>query len=186
LRARHARNLEHRRAAGRLGFDFDFLVVQFACAQFPAEGIARSGTGVGADQCIEHTILSGLLRTRLHIFTLAFAGLHDCDLDEVAHDLLNIAADITDLGELRGLNLDERRIRQPGEPPRDLGLADTGRPDHQDVLGQYFLAQRSGELLPPPTVTQRDGNRALGVALSDNEAVEFGNDFAGREVCHGS
>ena len=26
---------------------------------------------------------------------------------------------------------------------------------------------------------------ALGVGLSDNEAVEFGNDFAGREVGHG-
>jgi len=33
-------------------------------------------------------------------------------------------------------------------------------------------------------IAQRDGNRAFGVGLADDEAVEFGNDFAGREVGH--
>ena len=41
------------------------------------------------------------------------------------------------------------------------------------------------ELQPPPAVAQRDRDRALGVGLADDEAVEFGNDFAGREVGHG-
>ena len=53
---------------------------------------------------------------------------------------------------------------------------------HQDVLGQHFLAQFVVELQPAPAVAQRDGDRALGVVLADDEAVEFGNDFAGGEV----
>ncbi len=57
-------------------------------------------------------------------------------LDQVADDLLDVAADIADLGELGRLDLDEGRLRQLGQAPRNLGLADAGRPDHQDVLGR--------------------------------------------------
>ena len=109
----------------------------------------------------------------------------DRDLDQVADDLLDVAADIADLGEFGGLDLDERRAGELRQPPRDLGLADAGRPDHQDVFRQHFLAQQAGELQPPPAVAQRDGDRALGVGLADDEAVEFGNDFTGGEVGHG-
>ena len=35
------------------------------------------------------------------------------------------------------------------------------------------------ELLAPPAVAQCDGDRALGVILADDVAVEFGNNFAG-------
>jgi len=62
----------------------------------------------------------------------------------------------------------------------------TGRADHQDVLRQYLLAQAAIELLPPPAIAQRDRNGALGFSLADDEAIEFGDDFAGGEVCHGS
>ncbi len=72
-----------------------------------------------------------------------------------------------------------------GQPPRDLGLADAGRADHQDVLGQYLLAHRALELLAAPAVAERDGDGALGVGLADDEAVEFGDDFAWRETGHG-
>jgi hypothetical protein len=48
-----------------------------------------------------------------------------------------------------------------------------------DVLGQHLLAQLVVELQAPPAVAQRDGDGALGVALTDDEAVEFGYDFAG-------
>ncbi len=173
LRARHARNLEHRHAAGGLRLDLDFLVVELAGAQFLAERIAGRGTGIGADQRIEHAIFGGELGAGLDILALALAGLRDRDLDQVADDLLDVAADIADLGEFGGFDLDERRAREFGEPPRDLGLADAGRPDHQDVLRQHFLAQRAGELQPPPAIAQRDRNRALGVGLADDEAVEF-------------
>src|SRR2546426_1096055 len=103
---------------------------------------------------------------------------------EIAADLLDVAADIADLGEFCRLDLDKRRAGKFSQPPRDLGLADAGRPDHQDIFRQHLFAQGTGELQPPPAVAQRDGDRALGVGLADDEAVEFGNDFAGGEVGH--
>jgi hypothetical protein len=72
---------------------------------------------------------------------------------------------------------------QLGQPAGDLGLADAGRADHQDVLRQDLLAQPSSAAAAPPAVAQRDGDGALGVVLADDEAVEFmddfGDDFAG-------
>ena len=185
LRAGHAGNFEHRHSARRLRLDLDFLVVKFAGAQLLAKRIAGRGTGAGADQGIEHAVFGGELRPGLHVLALAFPGLRDRDLDEIADDLLDVAADIADLGEFRGFDLDEWRAGELGEPPRDLGLADAGRPDHQDVFRQHFLAQIACQLQPPPAVAQRDGDGALGVGLADDEAVEFGNDFAGGEVGHG-
>ena len=184
LRAGHARDFEHRHAAGRLRLDLDFLVVEFAGAQLPAEGIAGRRARSRSDQRIQHALLGGLLRAGFDILALALADLDDGDLDEVADDLLDVAADIADLGELGGLDLEERRIGELGQPPRDLGLADPGRPDHQNVLRQHLFAQIAGELQPPPAVAQRDRHRALGVGLADDEAVEFGDDFTGRKVGH--
>ena len=40
------------------------------------------------------------------------------------------------------------------------------------------------ELLAPPAIAQGDGDGALGVVLADDVAVEFGDDFARREVHH--
>ena len=123
-----------------------------------------------------------MLGARLHVLALPLARERDADLDQVAHDLLDVAADIADLGELGGFDLEERRAGELGQPARNLGLADAGRADHQDVLRQHFLAQFVVELQPAPAVAQRDGDRALGVGLADDEAVKFGDDFAGGEV----
>ena len=112
---------------------------------------------------------------------LAVAHLRDADFEKIAHDLLDVAADIADFGELGRFDLQERRLRQLGEAARDLGLADAGRADHQDVLGQHLFAQLGRQLLAAPAVAQRDGDGALGVVLADDVAVEFGNDFARRE-----
>ena len=67
------------------------------------------------------------------------------------------------------------------EPPRDLGLADAGRPDHQDVLRRHVLGQLGRQLLPPQAVAQRDGHRALGLRLADDVLVELGDDLARRQ-----
>ena len=185
LGARHAGDLEHRHAAATgLHLDLDLLVVHFAGTQPLAKDLLGRGAGVLADQRVDHAVLGGLLGARLHVLALAFAGQRDRDLDEVAHDLLDVAPHIADLGELGGLDLEERGARELGEPARDLGLAHTGRADHQDVLGQHLLAQLVVELQPPPAVAQRDRDRALGVGLADDETVELGDDFAGGEVGH--
>ena len=179
LRAGHSRNFEQRHAAaGGLDLDLDLLVVELAGAQFLAERVLGGGAGIGTHQRGEHPFFRGKLGSRLHVLALLLAQLQDRDLDEIAHDLLDVAADVADLGELRRLDLQERRAGELGEPPRDLGLAHAGRTDHQDVLRQHLLAQLLVELQPPPAIAQRDGDRALGVALADDEAVELGDDLA--------
>jgi len=82
----------------------------------------------------------------LYVLAFALAGLRDRDLDQIADDLLDVAADIPDLGELGGLDLDERRARELCQSSRDLGFANAGWPDHQNVFGQHFLAQGAREL----------------------------------------
>jgi hypothetical protein len=82
-------------------------------------------------------------------------------------------------------DLDEGRAGKFLPAAARSGLAfDAGRPDHQDIFRQHLFAQAAGELQPPPAVAQRDRYRTLGVGLSDNEAVEFGDDFTGRKVGH--
>ena len=76
-----------------------------------------------------------------HIAAPALAHLRDADFDQIAHDLLHVAADIADFREFRRFDFEERRLRELGETPRNLRLADARRPDHQDVLRQHFFAQ---------------------------------------------
>src|ERR1700722_14970718 len=185
LRAGHAGDVEQRHAAaGGLHLDFDLLVVELARAQLFAERFLGRGAGIGADQRVEHAIFGGLLGASLDVLAFALARQRDGDFDQVAHDLLDVAADITDLGEFRRLDLEERRAGELGEAAGYLGLADAGGPDHQNILRLHFLAQALVELQPAPAVTQRDRHRALGVALADDEAVELGNDLAGGKVGH--
>jgi hypothetical protein len=101
----------------------------------------------------------------------------DRHLDQITNDRLNITADVADFGEFRGLDLDERRIGQPGQAARNLGLADTGRTDHQDIFRRNFLTQWLGHLRPSPAIAQGNGDRLLGILLADDMLVEFGNDF---------
>src|SRR5581483_98492 len=154
LSARHAGNVEQRQAAtaARLHLDLNFLVVELAGAQLLAKGFLGRSAGIGADERIEHALLGGLLRTRLDVLAFAVAGQSDGDLDQVAHDLFDVAADIADLGEFRRLDLQKRRTGKLGEAARDLRLADTGRADHQNVLRQHLFAQPIVELQAPPAI----------------------------------
>jgi len=108
------------------------------------------------------------------------ALLLDRDIDEIAHDGIDVLADIADLGELGCLDLDERRVGQPGQPARDLGLADSGGTDHQDVLGCDLGAQLLVHLLAPPAVAQRDGHRAFGRGLAHDVSIKLGDDLLWR------
>ena len=135
-------------------------------------------------QRIEHALLGGGFGARAHFAAAALARHVERDFDQIAHDLLDVAPDIADLGELGGFDLEERRAGEPGEAARDLGLADAGRADHQDVLRRHFLAQILRQLLAPPAVAQGDGDGALGVVLADDEAIEFGDDLARGEMGH--
>src|SRR5690606_30723289 len=102
--AGHTRNLETGHAGTRVSdFDVDFLVVQFTAAQLLAETVAGGWRRRGADESVEHSLLRSRMGLGLDFGTLLVALKADADLDQIADDLLDITADITDLGELRGL-----------------------------------------------------------------------------------
>ena len=124
------------------------------------------------------------MRLGLHVGTLLVAYQADADLDKVADDLFDIAADITDFGEFRRLDLDEGRAGELGQAAGDFRLADAGRADHQDVLRHDFVAQVGIELLAAPAVAQRNRHGALGLVLADDVAVELGDDLAGGKCGH--
>ena len=113
--------------------------------------------------------------TGAHLGHFGQAGLLDADIDQVADDGVDIAADVANLGELGRFDLDERGIGQLGQAPRDFRLADAGRADHEDVFRRDFVAQRFFHLLAAPAVAQRDGDGALGGALADDVFIELGD-----------
>ena len=102
-------------------------------------------------------------------------------LQQVADDRFDIAPDVTHLGELGGLDLDEWRLGQPRHTAGDLGLAHAGGTDHEDVLGQHLLAHVVGELLAAEAVAQRNCHRPLGVVLADDEFVQAVHDLDGTQ-----
>ena len=139
------------------------------------------GPGARRQQQIEQPVFGGLPRLRPQFFVALVAHHRDRQLHQVADHRLDVAPDIADLGELRGLDLDERRLRQPRQPPRNLGLAHARGPDHQDVLRRDILGQLLGQFLPPHAIAQRNGHGALRFVLADDVLVEFGDDLARRQ-----
>ena len=70
------------------------------------------------------------------------------------------------------------------QPPGDLRLAHAGGADHHDVLRRDFPPHLGGQLLPPPTIADRDSHGPLGRVLADNVAIKFFNDLAWGQLLH--
>ena len=186
LHARAHRRIIIGNGRGRLGHvELDHRVVQFAALQLAAEHLARLLAGVLAGQRLDHPVLGGAMRLGAHLLAHPRAGFDDGGIDQIADDAVHVAADIADFGELRRLDLQERRAGELGQPAADLGLADAGRADHQDVLGIDLVAQVGRKLAAPPAVAQRHGDGPLGFVLADDVAVEFGDDLARGQGAHG-
>src|SRR6266513_2109807 len=189
LHARRGEDLHLRLARRHL--DVDLLVVELALAQLLPEflpggvflDLSRAG---GRQQRIENPLLGSFLRPRAHAARRLLAGLLYADLDQVAHDGIDVAADVAHLGELGRLDLDERRVGEPRQATGNLGLAHAGRADQQDVLRRDLLTQGLGYLLAPPAVAQRDGDRALRPPLPDDVLVELVHDLLRRHAAHSS
>jgi hypothetical protein len=93
------------------------------------------------------------LRRRFpHRLTLLVLDHSHGHFHQVSHHRLHIAADVPHLGEFAGLHLAEWGLGQLGQPSGDLGLADTRRADHEDVLGQDFFGQAGVQLLAAPAI----------------------------------
>ena len=150
---------------------------------------ASRGCGSGSDdeaerlrprqQRIEHALLGGVHRAMAHLLHFFLARHLHRDVHQILDDGVDLAADVADLGELRRFDLDERRARELRQAARDLGLADAGRADHQNVLRRDLGAQALGHLHAAPAIAQRNRDGALGSALPDDVLVELLNDFSG-------
>ena len=172
--------------------DLDHAGVEPPLAQLLAKTLAglgmlvayRGGILVWSDrtrrwqQDVEQPFLGALCGLPLHFLEPLLANHVHPQLDEVADHRFDIASDVADFGELRGLDLEERRLGQARQPPGDLGLADAGRADHQDVFRRDFLGQLRQQLLPPHPVAERNRDGALGGRLTDHVLVERGDDLA--------
>ncbi len=181
-----ARDVE--RHGRRLG-DLDFYLgaVEAAVGEALAEAGPRRFGRALAGQRIEQPLHRRALRCLADLFAAALALQPNRLLDQVAADLLDVAADIADLGELGRLDLDERRVGQLRQAAADLGLPAARRPDHQDILRRHFLAKLGRQALAPPAVPQGDRNRLLRLILADDMLVQCGDDgLGGKIVVHGA
>ncbi len=189
LHARRGEDLHLRLARRHL--DVDLLVVELALAQLlpellPGRVFVRFSSSGGRQKGIENPLLGSFLRPRAHAARRLLAGLLDADLDQVAHDAVDVAADVAHFGELGRLDLDERRVGEPRQATGNLGLAHSGRADQQDVLRRDLLTKGLGHLQAPPAVAQRDGDRALRPPLPNDVLVELVHDLLRRHAAHSS
>ncbi len=187
--ARLAGDVHHGEGVGRIrDLKLDHRVIQHAIFQLLTEHLACAFARIGACNRVNDPLFCSFMCLGLHIFPHVFAGHRDGGIDQIADDLFHVASDIADFGEFGRFHLQERRAGQLGEAPGNLRLADARRADHQDILGCDFGAQGFIQLLASPAIAQRDGDRALGVALGDNVTVQLGYDFTRREgggvICH--
>ena len=115
-----------RREGLLLDVDFHHAVVELAGAQLLAHPLARaahlvarpgpgsSSGAAGRGGSSRSSRRSSVLSSRLdaHFLDALVAHHVDRDLDQIADHRFDVAADVADLGELRRLDLDERRMRQ--------------------------------------------------------------------------
>ena len=162
--------------------DFDLGGIQAAVGEALAEAFAGRGARSLAGQRVEQPLHRCFLSAGANRLAAAFALQPDRFLDQVAGDLLDVAADIADLGELGRLDLHEGGIGELRQTAADLGLSAAGRPDHQDVLGRDLVAQLRRKLLAAPAVAQGHGDGALRVVLADDMVVQSGDDRLGSKL----
>jgi hypothetical protein len=148
--------------------------------------VARRGRlrSAARQQGVQQPLLGRLARLPLDLGPQLLPHEGDPDLDEVADHRLHVAPDVADLRVLAGLDLHERRTDDLAEPAGDLGLADAGRADHEDVLRENVPGHLGLELLAAPAVPDGDGDGPLGLVLAHDVPVEGLHDLVGGEVLH--
>src|SRR5262249_12024364 len=86
--------------------------------------------------------------------------------------------DVADLGKLGRLDFEKRRVGEPGEAAGNFGLTHAGRADHDDVLRYDVLGELLWQFLPAYSISEGDGDRALGSVLANDVFVQFDYDLA--------
>jgi len=140
------------------------------------------GLGTSWQQQVEQPRVCRQFGLGPHLITPLLTNQLDSQLDQVADHRLNVTTHVTDFGELRSLDLQKRRAGKPGQAPRDLRLAHTGRSDHQDVLRHDLFGHLRRQLLASGAIAQGDGHGTLGPPLTDDEAVQLLHDLARGQI----
>ena len=147
-----------------------------------AKGFAGRGTCILAGQRVEQAVHCRFFRLVPHRGAAAFLFEANGFFRQVAGNLFDVTADIADFRKLGCLDLDEWRIGQLGKAATDLGLAASGRPDHQDILRADLVAQLRCELLAAPAIAQGHGHGTLGIILSDDMGIQGSNNGLGSKI----
>src|SRR5579875_547397 len=111
-----------------------FHFVAAALVAFVFLAVFRIPIGRARQKQIEQSFGDALLRLRFDELALLLANHADGDFGEIADHAFDIAAVIADLGVLGGLDFEERSADELRETASNLGFADAGRPDHDDVF----------------------------------------------------
>ena len=127
---------------------------------------------------VEEPVADALAGAGFDLLALLLADHAGGDVHQVAHHALHVPTVVADLGVLGGLHLEKGSADQLGEAAGDLGLADAGRADEDDILGGHVLAQLRRQLLATPAIADRHRHRALGRVLADDVAVQLLDDPA--------
>ena len=99
-------------------------------------------------------------------------------LHQLAHEIIDIAADIAGLAEFRGVGFDERHANQIGDMFDEIGFADTGRAGDEHILLGVFERRRAGlagghHAGVVVVVAHGDPEDFLGLVLTNHKAVEM-------------
>src|SRR5260221_11496539 len=150
-------------------------------------GRARRGLLFGdhaLGQDVEDALFRLLRRLLAHLRHALVMPHANRRVHEIAHNRIDIAADIADLRELGGLNFDEGRVGDLGQPARDFRFAYPSRPNHEDVLRRDLRLYLDGQREAAIAVTQRNSYRPLRLVLPNNIAVQLPNNMLGSQVSH--
>ena len=174
------RNIHHLHRVGSVSqLDLYFFIVQYAVTQFFAKHFAGLFARIRAAKRINYAVFRAFMGIGFHDLA-HFCPYHDDGtINQIAHDLFYVTANIANFSELGGFNFDKGRVCQFCQTPRNFSFTHTCWADHQDVFWINLIPDIIGQLLAPPTVTQCHSNRAFGVTLADNETVKFGYNFTG-------
>src|SRR5258706_269158 len=135
-------------------------------------------------QDVEDALFRLLRRLLTHLRHALVMHHADRRVHEIAHNRIDIAADIADLREFGGLNFDEGCVGELGQPARDFRFAYPSRPNHEDVLRRDLRLYLDGQREAAIAVTQRNSYRPLRLVLPNNIAVQLPNNMLGSQVSH--
>src|SRR5687767_6268312 len=151
------------RARGDVGFLHELEEVSLD----PASGDVARGVAAGASDFIDFVDVNDAVLGALDVAIGA--------ADEFAHEIFDIAADVTGFGKFGGVAFDEGNADEIGDAANEISFSDAGGADEDDVLfgvvGLVLAFHREADVMI--MITHRDAEDFFGFVLLDDEAVEI-------------